>query len=631
MGDEGYSPRWKTHLPEFRPGRRRPSPTEERGRYKGVTMAPRSTYVTGGQYVLRKPLFSAEQHGSILKKTQTQKSTEEEKQSGASRQGNILTGRSPDPTLKTFDLPGSDIARADPGSPLGVGDLWTGLPHEGPPFGSPHSGSAQRRVSSAVLEVQRLKPPCRPLLTSTVLYSTCTPGSSSSKIDQTQLRTGDRWRGTGPHSSAEDTTGLSRSSHQANYWACAIPKALPPSSDRSSAGWDPNREYQALLDYTYPLRPGEVVYDGSSSKLWGDSPLQTDFNLQDSGIELDHLCSSTSLSGLDFSLSAVDGYPDLPGFNKSSDGPDPVALSLDWSMHRGGISRFDGRSSASTACPRSSSLLLHSGCVDGDVYGEFLPLPDQLSRRVREVTAELSRPVTNSWESLESGTISITPPEKREVGSVVRELEGNNQYTGEGKYRMDREDGTATQTVGSSGALVEPVRAGLSPSSLREVEVLAEQLCGLALPRGGTSSQDNLETSDSLMQHIQVFCSHLEQLVEQLYSASDEMELLAAPTVDIDSVKSSLGEFQREVCGHQPLSSRVLDTGRRLLDCINNTSPILRDTLLLIERRCGALECHNKNFFSSILSAMNRLTRPELFEQSPEEDPGPACVPGSAL
>lgn len=43
---------------------------------------------------------------------------------------------------------------------------------------------------------------------------------------------------------------------------------------------------------------------------------------------------------------------------------------------------------------------------------------------------------------------------------------------------------------------------------------------------------------------FQVFCAHLEQLIQQLYTVSEKMELLAVPTEDIDSVKSSLAEYQ---------------------------------------------------------------------------------------
>ncbi|XP_034407812.1 centrosomal protein of 68 kDa isoform X2 [Cyclopterus lumpus] len=657
MEATGRGPRWKMHLPEFKPGTGCPSPTPkevERGEaerggdggepHKSVTIAPTSRCLTGRRYVTRKPLFSADQHASILKKTQ--KHTEKEEHLGVSRgedDANIL-----ELTPESFSLSLSDVSRTDPGSPLGVSDLGDRLRHEEHAFGYPGSRSAQRSLSSSALEVQRLSPPRRPQLTSTVLYPTYTPRSGHSRPGQTQLRLKGRERET--FSPGGDIKGLPMSPHQVNYWTCAIPKALPPSPDRHSAGWDPNREYQALLDYTYPLRPGRVDCEGDGSKLRGDSLLQTGRHLQDSGIELDHLCSSTSLSGLDFSLSAGHGSPDMQGFNKSSEGPDPMDLSLD-SLdcvgNEGGMSRFDGHSSTSTAFSRSAGALPRSRCACREVDEEFWPLPDQLeepqllSRRVRDVTAQLSRPVTTSWESSQPGTSSIlssiTLPEKREARdgeekATVRELAGGNQDSDEGKDPTGRDDRSAAQTADhrhsetvrrTSGACVEPVGGGLSPFSFGEVEVLAEQLCGLTLP----GSRDDREQSDSLMQHIQIFGSHLEQLIQQLYAVSEKMEQLAAPTVDIDAVKSSLAEyqsFQREESSHQPLTSSVLHTGRLLLGCINRTSPLLRDTLLLIER-----ETHTEHFFSSILSAMDSLARPGPVRPSREQ--GPAGARGATL
>ncbi|POI28151.1 hypothetical protein CIB84_008099, partial [Bambusicola thoracicus] len=62
---------------------------------------------------------------------------------------------------------------------------------------------------------------------------------------------------------------------QADYWACAIPDSLPPSPDRQSPHWNPNKEYEDLLDYTYPLKP--------KYKLGKDpEPL-----FHDSGVDLD--------------------------------------------------------------------------------------------------------------------------------------------------------------------------------------------------------------------------------------------------------------------------------------------------------------------------------------------------------
>ncbi|KFQ37910.1 Centrosomal protein of 68 kDa, partial [Mesitornis unicolor] len=65
------------------------------------------------------------------------------------------------------------------------------------------------------------------------------------------------------------------SSYQANYWVCTIPDSLPPSPNRHSPHWNPNKEYEDLLDYAYPLKP--------TYKL-GKMPEPF---LHDSGIDLD--------------------------------------------------------------------------------------------------------------------------------------------------------------------------------------------------------------------------------------------------------------------------------------------------------------------------------------------------------
>lgn len=73
--------------------------------------------------------------------------------------------------------------------------------------------------------------------------------------------------------------------------------------------------------------------------------------------------------------------------------------------------------------------------------------------QVREVTAQLSRPVTASWESLGPGTTtvlsSITLPDKleaedKEEEAEVKEPEGNNQDTDEGKDEKGRESTAQT-------------------------------------------------------------------------------------------------------------------------------------------------------------------------------------------
>ena len=57
---------------------------------------------------------------------------------------------------------------------------------------------------------------------------------------------------------------------------------------------------------------------------------------------------------------------------------------------------------------------------------------------------------------------------------------------------------------------------------------------------------------------FQVFCSHLKQLIQLLYTVSEKMELLAAPTADIHSVKSTLAEYQVRTVLNILLYSRVM-------------------------------------------------------------------------
>lgn len=299
--------------------------------------------------------------------------------------------------------PSPSAYREDLGSPLAVSKLRSRPCHEETTFESLSPGStlAQRRLSNSILEIQRLNPPLRPPLTSTVLYPTYTPRSGYSRTDQTLLSLGgstEGGRGEDKLCSSEGRLkGHSMSPYQANYWACAIPKDLPPSPDRKSADWDPNREYQDLLDYTYPLRPGQVVTKWDSSNLQEDYHI--DPNLQDSGIGLDHLSSSTSLSRLGFTvcdteqsrnggtLSVAHRSPDLHTVTKSCTQvfqTDQVGLSLDSqerSENRGDVHLHQHHALPPAAPPdfiRSTSVLPRSRRVCGEMDEEFWPLPVQL-------------------------------------------------------------------------------------------------------------------------------------------------------------------------------------------------------------------------------------------------------------
>lgn len=536
-------------------------------------MAPAATsrYLNNRQYAMRKPLFSVEQQASILKKT-PEDHPEEEKHVSVSRTDDQWNTNMKQLTLESFrfpprELPPPSASRGELRSPPPSSHISDRLAHEETTVGTPLPGSraAQQSHSSSTLEVQRLNPPLRPRLTSTVLYPTYTPLPASSILRRRETK-----------------QSKDMSSYQSNYWACAIPKSVPPSPDRQAASWDPNREYGALLDYTYPLRPGQVLDEWGSSELQGDSLLQSDLTLQDSGIDLDNFCSSTKLSGLDFCPSSTRQtserinscehqhqlYPTLPDDSSDSDcgldTGDPNHCKGGGQHHHHhhhrGLTSF-----IPNAFIRSTSVLPQSRGEGGEIDKEFWPLPDKLeelqflSRQVREVKAQLSRPVTASSESLETGSASIrsftTLPEKREDHQETDEEEADAAETAHG--------GTWKAAGRSHPAWVESAGGGL-------------QRAGLVLDDTQRSNQEAPEQSSSLMHHVQ--------------------------------------RFQRAVSSQQVRTSRVLHTGQQLLSCINNTSPVLTDTLLLLERQLRVLESHTDLLFPSILSAIDSLTPPSPAE-----------------
>lgn len=298
--------------------------------------------------------------------------------------------------LECFHHPHSDISssllsREDLRSPLGVSELRNSVLLKPRKYEPPFlvRTSAQHSLSCSILEVQRLNTPLRPPLTSTVLYPSYTPRTGHSRTCLTDT-------------SGQDISCLPErtpkrhplSVHQLNYRACALPNSSPPSADRHSRDWDPNQEYQALLDYTYPLRPEQEL------SKW---KLLTKSKLQDSGIEVDLLCSSNSMLGLCFSdnerdqtrarstISEDQRLLEQRVLTDSSEGPltrtkgsqtDPVSLSVD-SLHdwESTADRGSHQPQSPSSCPtfiRSSSILPCCRDAGGEVDDEFWHLPLEL-------------------------------------------------------------------------------------------------------------------------------------------------------------------------------------------------------------------------------------------------------------
>uniref|UniRef100_A0A8C6TEY7 Uncharacterized protein n=1 Tax=Neogobius melanostomus TaxID=47308 RepID=A0A8C6TEY7_9GOBI len=387
-----------------------------------------------------------------------------------------------------------------------------------PPYSEDFSSGDRSRISpilrsrssTSVLQVHKLSTPVRPRLSSPVLHPRYTPLS-------TQKRT-------------QNNPEQSKSSvYQAEYWACAIPNDPPP----TPSGGNPHQDYEALLDYTYPLR---------------SVPRAGDLTLQDSGIEMDLF--SSGLSELNRSLGGMERPKDLV---LGSSSPELMGMPFPLADRVLTVDRPEWSKQKNTMVSAISAALITlpwDRGIQDDEDEEFRPLPgqieqlQQLSQQVREAAAHL-QPV--QWE----------PPlfHIPLVGHDTADSVEARHRTGE-LHNLWTEDSV-------------------------------DSLSGL--------------DQNSLMEHISVFSGHLEQLVHWLYAASQKIEQLAPPTVDIHSVKSSLAQyqsFQRDVNSHIPLTSSVLQTGRLLLRCIQSTSPGQSSSQLFLYKSSLALTAQTYlNFF----------------------------------
>nr|XP_057933198.1 centrosomal protein of 68 kDa isoform X2 [Doryrhamphus excisus] len=620
---------WKEHLEESRPRKPLTQTTEgvsvdkrakewDKGLApRNVSMAPTSTYLTDRRYATRKPLSSVQQPSvfktdrrhvtrkplssvqqpSVLKSTRPDKHPREAKHGSDRRteedEQSIVdfpTRLREDPAILSF-RPGDASPHAAPKagclSPMLISDLHGCMegPHQHPSAGPRRSIECSH--SSSILEFRAV----RPQPTSAVVDPSYAPRCTSpSKSGQSEF-------------SRRSVSRQSMSSHEANYWDCAIPESPHPTSNRQTADWDPDKEYQALLDYTYPLRPGHVdTLDNFD--LQGDSLQHQDPALQDSGVELDLLCRSTSLSGLSLSQNSPrrtnvweGGHQKITSSGLCSKTLRNSAESLDrFGAGKDGVQ--DGhqlqrsRPPSAIAFIRTTDVLPQSGCVHDDLDQEFLSLPDRfeelqfLPRQVREVTAILNTTRT---------------PEK----NPAPEVEESSQDDEKEKMSAD-----ATQSVTrSSRSWMESVGGGLTCDNNQEMETLVEQLCGLDLRDTERTALADQDQDSSLIQHIHMFSSLLQQHIRWLYMLSDQTGMSAAPTDGVPKWLAEYQEFHEEMGSHQPLMSRVLHSGEQLLSYMDATSPVLANALMLIERQSAALKNHTRSFLSSVQSTVDNLTQ----------------------
>ncbi|NXF51013.1 CEP68 protein, partial [Oceanites oceanicus] len=446
------------------------------------------------------------------------------------------------------------------------------------------------------------------------------------------------------------------SSYQADYWACAIPDSLPPSPDRRSPHWNPNKEYEDLLDYAYPLKP-RYKLGKMPEPFFHDSGIGLDsFSVSPEGTS-----RSTSIYGRGGQargsgenghrrfVASAERFP-TPGPGKracSGAGsyyePLPVAkasftenassrpsggFAKDVTMESAGLGSF-GRPAAEgrSWCTRRSPFPNYKGQVKS--ANRFLPTTRVL-------------PLRKDWESDEE-FLSL-PPRLRELERLAQFLSDlsltvrtpghdhrNLPCHSDGRQSLSSELAPFGEASGRDERGNIEDYAGLwHPRSSRKPSWENTESCGqirrdprrrLHLPTGLRDTLDGTylneprvkghpkksQQSESLAQCVKMFCCQLEELIRWLYNVADIAGSWVPASPDAESAKASLRrylEFRKDVADHRSLTESVLERGEALLACMASNSPALKDTLGLIAKQSEELETQAEHLYESVLAAV---------------------------
>ncbi|XP_063085592.1 centrosomal protein of 68 kDa isoform X2 [Cavia porcellus] len=490
-----------------------------------------------------------------------------------------------------------------------------------------------------------------------------------------------------------DSAGLGRRrlSFQTEYWACVLPDSLPPSPDRHSPLWNPNKEYEDLLDYTYPLRPGPRI----PKQL--DSHMAADPVLQDSGIELDSFsvspastlkspinvspnCPVTEVPALPFS------GPRKPSLKQWASGV-PQKQGIPWSQLAStpkapghGNAPWEGRETSLRGTKDWLPVGKQRKLGFPQVRTRDREWPSPRAEREKRASQSVPRPahMESGWKSeeeVESDEEYLALPTRlTQVSTLVSYLGTvpalvtlpTGAAGGHSSLEMLDSNGP-TSLLSDSSQSQPPSESAPHRSGAPEGQNLPSCLCarnsaenslmssqalrvssGLrkscpsvptGLDRWPFSDPDAKEPSsrkaeeqrkDSLVQCVQTFCCQLEELIHWLYSVTDVTDLGTPPRSSLTGLKSSLQlyrQLKRDVHEHQSLTESVLEKGETLLQCLLDNTPVLKDVLGRIAKQSDELDSHADRLYDAILASLDMLAGCSLV---PDNKPVATTEPPSA-
>ncbi|XP_027411439.1 centrosomal protein of 68 kDa isoform X2 [Bos indicus x Bos taurus] len=437
-----------------------------------------------------------------------------------------------------------------------------------------------------------------------------------------------------PVSSAGDAPGLGRRrlSFQAEYWACVLPDSLPPSPDRRSPLWNPNKEYEDLLDYTYPLRPGPRL----PKQL--DSHVLAEPVLQDSGIDLDsfsvspastlksptnvsHSCPPAEAAALSFSGPREPSLKRGPsGVPQKQGGVGLASCSLFASTPRAPsgratpwVSREPARRNLRDWPPVGRHLELGSPRLRTRDRGWSSPGLERekgASQGLRRLTCEES-----GWkpqEEVESDDEYLALPTRlTQVSSVISYLGSIPTLV---PLSTDAAEGQSSLDVSDSDG----------PASLPSDSSQSQLPSGATL-RGSWSAEDQKHCLRRSFVHARCSAGEGSLVSSQaLGVSSGPVRTRASWSAVLDpdaegqpprkggkqgkeSLVQCVQQFKKDIDEHQSLTESVLQKGEILLQSLLDNTPVLKDVLGRISRQPSALESHADRLYDTILASLDTL------------------------
>ncbi|CAI9556091.1 unnamed protein product [Staurois parvus] len=445
---------------------------------------------------------------------------------------------------------------------------------------------------------------------------------------------------------------------QEQYWACAIPNTPPPRPDRDSPNWDPNKEYQDLLDYTYPLNPKYFLNKGNEEAV-------ADGFLQDSGIDIGSYNLSCESKFDSFGSSYREDYKLKTGSSSHTNGlKSPHAFSTPLcrrTAHRSlwNPSESSHLTSYGDLSPYTSKVDLAKESTDSFCLPKYNVF-DKLLTTDRSARESLQKPapflastsVLPKQKDLDSDEEYLSlPPSLKELDTLAAHLKDLSLEVGQAGSTNCDQANSSKRTLDLSGidvdqGLLDSLKSRTTSDDFKDLSFVCQlstcQKHNSEIKRfsslrdmldGGNSSlvelirwpsMPNIQDNKSLVQRIQKFCLQLDKLIQWLYSVAEVTDNWTAPKPSMESIQLSLNlylKLKKDVVEQRTLANAIQKEGESLVKCLAVNSSVLKDTLALISKQSGELEKHTERLYASVLEAMDTVTDKGLGRNSNPKQP----------